>query len=98
MVIKVAFKVKRHGMQWTIGNLADFKVNDKVVSEGLKKCAKPIRVLMPVQGFDVFNNSNRIRTNVSDRNSSSSSCSNTHGIDGYLLVENPIFINEMCSE
>ncbi len=56
---------------------------------------------MPVTNFDVSNNSNRIKNaNISDRQSEhSSSSSNSIGYgsltDGYMIVENPTFINDM---
>jgi len=57
--MKVLFKKRTHGMTWTVGDLADFRVNDQSIANILRVTLKKIRVLMPLEKFSVFNNSSK---------------------------------------
>lgn len=55
--------------------------------------------MMPVQNFNAFNNSNKIRGTSNDRGSNSSSFNGSAGgsinqLEGLIVVENPIIISK----
>lgn len=91
-------RFKKHGIYWSIGELAEFRINNVEMQEKLRKQFNKIRVMMPVDKFSAFNNSSKY---INERMSSSSSGSNgsrlSSGLDNFIVVENPVFLDDVYS-
>lgn len=94
----MSVRTKKHGIYWSIGEIAEFRINSVEMQEKLRKQFKKIRVMMPVEKFSAFNNSSKY---INERMSSSSSASNgsrlSSGLDNFIVVENPIFLDDLYS-
>lgn len=107
LIVKVSFKMKKNGILWTFGQLADFQLkkpehlkNQRLLEE-LRGTTKKVRVMIPPENFNAYNQSrvsaasNRSSTSGTDRQSTSSSSSNgisSFQIDGLIIVESPIML------
>eukprot|EP00347_Sterkiella_histriomuscorum_P024421 403331174 len=96
-------RCQKHGINWAVGDLADFRLKNPDIAEKMQKLTKKIRVMLPLNEFNVHNNSNmRGRQNlISDRGSGSSTASNVNQqfiIDGLIVIENPIIISEAFND
>ena len=78
IIMKLSQRIRKHGINWAIGDLADFRLKNPDIAEKMQKLTQKIRVMIPLNEFNVHNNSNaRGRQNlISDRGSGSSTASN----------------------
>lgn len=47
MIVKVSFKVKKLGVWWVIGEIADYRL-ERVI-DGVKGAVKKVRIMLPPQ-------------------------------------------------
>ena len=84
LILRVAFKARRQGMNWVYGDIANFNLRDPVIAEALRGTAKRVRLLLPPENFTAF--PSRF-PNI--RSSSSSS----YPVNSLLTVEFPIVLS-----
>ena len=64
LVVRLITKVKKNGIQWSIGELADYQLNKKIhvknykLLEALKGTCKKVRIMMPPENFNAFGTKN----------------------------------------
>ena len=72
--MKVKFRVKKNGVWWTIGEIADYQLKtpehlaNKRLLEDLKGSSKKVRLIMPPENFNAFQKTNN-NANVGGRGS-----------------------------
>ena len=85
LVVRIITKVKKNGIQWTIGELADYQlkkeehVKNKNLLEALKGSCKKVRIMMPPENFNAYSNKSSLQH--LNRYSSSSSGSSSAAAD-----------------
>ena len=47
LVLKVSFKIRKFGINWIFGDMADFKSSDLTFADLLKRNTKKVRVMLP---------------------------------------------------
>jgi hypothetical protein len=81
LVVRIITKVKKNGIQWTIGELADYQlkkeehIKNKNLLEALKGSCKKVRIMMPPENFNAYSNKSSLQH--LNRYSSSSSGSSS---------------------
>jgi len=62
IVVKVCSKMRKQGIQWTIGEIADFQLRNPLHIENkkllgiLKASSRKVRIMMPPENFNAFGN------------------------------------------
>ena len=98
IILKITAIARKHGMRWFIGDLAEFKMKSVVETDLLHRNMRKIRVICPLLGFDVMNNSSKAFRVSGSSNQSVSSASNQSSSapnfqkDEIILLENPNLI------
>ena len=90
MIVKVSFKVRKLGIWWIFGEIADYKLNK--VLDGVKGAVKKVRIMLPPQ-TDSFTVLNRAKpsSGFSGRASNSSGGSGPLGEGRTSIFHSPIF-------
>ena len=62
LVVRLITKVKKNGIVWQIGELADYQlikeehVKNKALLEALKSSCKKVRIMLPPENFNAYSN------------------------------------------
>ena len=101
MVVKISFKIRKNGVWWIYGELADFHIKQSEASrnvlEQLKGSAKKVRVMLPLEYYNSYQPiSSRYSGMHESRSSTSSSTVPTTAssflIDGLIRVDTPTLL------
>jgi hypothetical protein len=97
IVMKVCFRVKKQGVNWTYGEIADYQLKSPKhtenmnLIEALKSSSRKVRLMMPPENFNVFGNKlsqyarfSNSSSGSNDRNSTASGNSNNFTINGLI--------------
>jgi hypothetical protein len=82
-IIKVSLKVKKLGVWWVFGDIADFKLTQQLhtdnarLMEAIKGTAKRVRLMIPPEGYSAYNKPKTSSGFVPSGRSSSSSNANS---------------------
>jgi hypothetical protein len=62
LVVRLITKVKKNGIVWQIGELADYQlikeehIKNKALLEALKGSCKKVRIMLPPDNFNAYSN------------------------------------------
>ena len=108
LVVRICSKMRKHGISWTIAEIADYHlrsplhIENKNLLEILKGSSRKVRVMMPPENFNAFGNKlgnllnfsrfSSSSTSSNDRASNSSSVAPAFHINGLVTLYSPTFL------
>lgn len=107
LIVRIITKVKKNGIQWTIGELADYQlrkeehVKNKNLLEALKGSCKKVRIMMPPENFNVYSNKSSLQhlNRYSSSSSGSSSAADristgqtVYQMNSIVMIDTPVIL------